>query len=77
MQLLFGGRMPKTALLDDPWYATNNIHLCTIADFTTLCRDIGIAMERTVVLTAGGKHLPAGRPANLLGEQAIFLLRRA
>ena len=77
LQLLLTGRMPKTELLGDPWYATNNIHLCTIADFIALCADVGIAVERAIVLSRGGKRLRfSGRHANLLGEQAIFLLRR-
>ena len=77
LQLLLTGRMPKTELLDDPWYATNNIHLCTIADFVALCAEIGIEVERAIVLSRGGKRLRSGaRSANLLGEQAIFLLRR-
>ena len=76
-QLLLKGRMPKTELLDDPWYATNNIHLCTIADFITLCPQLGIEVERAIVLSRGGKRLRSGaRLANLSGEQAIFLLRR-
>lgn len=76
LQLLVGGRMPKTELLDDPWYATNNIHLCTIADFVALCADIGIEVERAIVLSRGGKRLRFGaRHANMLGEQAIFVLR--
>lgn len=78
LRLLLQGRMPRTELLDDPWYATDNIHLCTIADFVALCEELGIAIERAIVLTRGGRRLGfRGRAANLFGEQAIFLLRRA
>lgn len=78
LRLLLQGRMPRTELLDEPWYATDNIHLCTIADFAALCDELGVGIERAVVLSRGGKHLRfRGRAANLLGEQAIFLLRRA
>ena len=77
LQLLLKGRMPKTELLDDPWYATNNIHLCTIADFIALCSELGIRVERAIVLSRGGQRMRfSGRHANLLGEQAIFLLSR-
>lgn len=77
LSLLLNGRMPRTALLDDPWYATDNIHLCTNADFVAFCEELGVEIEQAIVLTPGGKRLRfRGRTANLLGEQAIFLLRR-
>ncbi len=77
LSLLTAGRMPRTPLLDDPWYATDNIHLCTIADFIALCDELGVTIERAIVLTRGGRRLPfRGCASNLLGEQAIFLLRR-
>ncbi|MFN4088299.1 MAG: methionine biosynthesis protein MetW [Alphaproteobacteria bacterium] len=79
LQLLLGGRMPVTGLLDDPWHATPNIHLCTIADFLDLCRELAIGIETAVVLDASGRPITApvqSRRANLLGEQAIFMLAR-
>jgi len=78
MQLLFGGRMPMTGLLDDPWYATPNIHLCTIRDFVTLCREMGVVIEDSAVLDRHNRKVPLtadARRANLCGEQAVFLLR--
>jgi len=78
LHLLLTGRMPVTEALPEPWYETPNIHLCTICDFVALCRRCGIAIERLLVLDADGRPRAIERLgwANLLGEQALFLLRR-
>ncbi len=78
-QLLFGGKMPATDNLPDSWYATPNIHLCTIKDFLDLCRDVGAKVERAVTVNASGTKLGVSMPffmQNLFGEQAVFLLSR-
>jgi methionine biosynthesis protein MetW len=78
-KLLFGGQMPRTEYLPDRWYDTPNIHLCTINDFTDLCRDVGAKIERAVALNAYGRKLGVSMPLfaqNLFGEQAVFLLSR-
>jgi methionine biosynthesis protein MetW len=77
MQLLFAGRMPDTETLQNPWYNTPNIHLCTIRDFVELCDALGITVERFIAIDASGKPSSMGhsaRLANLLAEQALFLL---
>lgn len=79
LSLLFNGHMPITKTLDQPWYASKNIHLCTIQDFLDLVKDMGLIIEDAVVLKADGtpSSSPAeSRRANIWGEQAIFLLRR-
>lgn len=79
MQLLFGGKMPRTDNLPDRWYDTPNIHLCTIKDFVDLCHDAGAKIERAVALNAHGNKLGVAMPLfmqNLFGEQAVFLLSR-
>ncbi len=78
-KLLVGGRMPVTGGLPEPWYATPNIHLCTIRDFVMLCRELDIVIERRITVTHEGRATPftaTGLLANLLGEQAVFLLRK-
>jgi methionine biosynthesis protein MetW len=75
LQLLLGGRMPMTAALDDPWYETQNIHLCTIKDFDELCARDGIAVEQRIAVDGHGKRLD-GAPANWFGAQAVYLLHR-
>ena len=50
-----------------------------VKDFVETCRDSGISIERAIPLTRSGDAmaLPAtGRLANLLAEQALFVLRR-
>ena len=78
LRLVFGGRMPQTSSLPYKWYDTPNIHLCSIDDFRALCTDMGVKVERAVVLNSQSR--PIDMPpllANLFGEQAVFLLRRA
>ena len=63
-----------TAALPAPWYATPNIHLCTIADFRDLAADLGLTIEATVFLREGnpsGTSLP-----NILADQAVIVLTR-
>jgi methionine biosynthesis protein MetW len=79
LNLLFGGRMPRTDNLPDTWYDTPNIHFCTIKDFRELCGVVGARMDKAVALNAWGKPLRLTAPWwfwNLFGEQAVFLLRR-
>ncbi|HJS33461.1 MAG TPA: methionine biosynthesis protein MetW, partial [Alphaproteobacteria bacterium] len=74
------GRMPVTDSLVHAWYETPNIHLCTILDFVELCRVLDIAIEEGMVLDAKGRPRALRAPgflANLLGEQGLFVLKRA
>ena len=76
--LLFFGQMPVTQRLGHQWWNTPNIHLCTITDFVGLCRDLGIIIEDTVILDRFDRVRGHGFDgfANLIAEQAVFLLRR-
>lgn len=79
-QLVRSGRMPMTPTWDRPWYETPNIHPCTIRDFFVLCAQEGYAVERWLAVDNEGQQAPWRRfpgLANLFGEQALFLLRRA
>ncbi|MEM0908256.1 MAG: methionine biosynthesis protein MetW [Pseudomonadota bacterium] len=79
LALLARGEMPMTGLLPDPWWATPNIHFCTIRDFVSLCALTGADVERAIALNTSGKRIPFNAPWwfwNLFGEQAVFLLRR-
>jgi len=78
--LFFGGRMPRTENLPHTWYDTPNIHFCTIRDFVALGREMNLHVERGLALNGGGRPIgldPAGALANILAEQAVFLLRRS
>ncbi|MBN8816561.1 MAG: methionine biosynthesis protein MetW [Sphingomonas sp.] len=72
--LLWGGRMPVTRLLPVAWYATPNIHHVTIDDFRALLKERGITIEGAWFLS--GDKQTSELMANLLGEHAVFLLRR-
>jgi methionine biosynthesis protein MetW len=80
LSVMFGGRMPVTTMLSDAWFDTPNIHLCTVQDFIDLCRLMKVRIEAGFALDAMGQRLgfaaTDGR-ANLLSEQALFVLTRA
>lgn len=79
LSLLFKGRMPITRALGHFWYDTPNIHLCTIADFLALVRQVGGRIERAVALAGNEKtrKIPGNTlGANLLAEGAIFRLTK-
>ena len=78
LQLLVRGRMPVTKSLDRQWYETENIHLCTIKDFVSLCNDVNAEVSKAYSLSGSGharqiKHNAVR--ANLFGENAIFLIK--
>jgi len=78
LKLLFTGRMPVSDALPHNWYDTPNVHLCTIHDFVALCDELGIAIERCYTVSAKGsirEVRPTSSAANLLGSEAVFLLR--
>lgn len=77
--LMVRGRMPMSGALSYQWYETPNIHLCSIKDFLDLCKKLGITIERSICLDRRGNRPRVGGAlvsANLLAEQAVFLLRR-
>jgi methionine biosynthesis protein MetW len=79
LSLLAQGRMPVTASLAEPWWSTDNIHLCTLKDFTLLCEELGIRIEQAAALAEGRparRINPASALENWRAEQAIYLLSR-
>mgnify|MGYP000464502821 FL=1 len=74
LALLFGGRMPVTRTLPVSWHETPNIHLCTIDDFRATVAAHGFVIESAAFLSGGQQR--GGAFANLLAEQAVFVLRR-
>lgn len=78
--LALKGRMPMTSALDVPWYETPNIHFCTLRDFTALCDQMGLTIEKSVIVNSAGKVMTqshTGPIANLLGAECIFMLSRS
>lgn len=77
VSLAFKGCMPRTRSLPHQWYDTPNIHFCTIADFVTLCDELNITIEKSLTVNNKGLGAVIGPrifTANLMGEQAVFLL---
>jgi methionine biosynthesis protein MetW len=79
LDLMTRGRMPATRALPTPWWSTDNIHLCTVRDFTELCDDLDLRIEACAAL-ADGKPARSIDPKrgleNWRAESAIFLLSR-
>ena len=80
VQLAIGGRMPVNRHMPYEWWNTPNIHFCTIRDFHGLCDVIGARVLSRHVLRGDGEPIglagTAGWSANLLGQQAVFMLER-
>lgn len=74
--LAFRGRMPVTDSLPYQWFDTPNIHLCTIRDFEALASELGLKIEKRVLIDASGHRVSglATRAPNLLAERAVYSL---
>ncbi len=72
--LALGGRMPVTRSLPVSWHETANIHFCTVDDFRALAAELGLRVESAAFLSGGRRRGAA--LANLLAEQAVFVLAR-
>jgi len=85
LSLLAGGRMPRTNTLDYFWWATPNIHLCTLADFVDLTRECGATIVEAHALNDNGttaKMNPASLThgylgPNLFAQGGVFLLKKS
>jgi methionine biosynthesis protein MetW len=78
LSLLGHGRMPRTKTLDNAWYDTPNIHLCTIADFVSLAKVCEAEIEQSLALGQDGRTKAMQAEAwipNLMAQGAIFLMR--
>ena len=77
-RLLISGRMPVQDSARH-WYDTDNIHPCTLHDFVRLCDQLGLRIERGLLVRRGRAPRELHQPgwyANMFGEQGIFLLTR-
>ena len=79
LDLLISGAMPITRVLPEPWWATANIHLCTVRDFTRLCDELGLTIEACAALIEGAPARaidPKRAIENWRAEAALFVLSR-
>ena len=77
VQMLFFGVMPVSQTLSEPWYSTENIHLCTIKDFLGLCELLNISIVkafRNTNYTIKKINKPDSYINNLLSIEGIFVL---
>jgi methionine biosynthesis protein MetW len=76
-QILFFGVMPAAKGLSEPWYSTENIHLCTIKDFIKLCELLNISINkafRNSNYSIKKITKPNSYINNLLSIEGIFVL---
>jgi len=77
LTVFLGGKMPVTETLPDKWYETQNIHLCTVADFENLCSELDIVIEEKKILNAKGEVSSISSSwSNLLSSAVIYRLSR-
>ena len=76
--LALRGTMPVSRTLPHPWFATPNIHLCTLRDFERLAAAEGLRVTARRLLDEDGRAAPerAERRPNLLAAGAAYLLNR-
>jgi methionine biosynthesis protein MetW len=77
--LLARGRMPMTAQLPVNWHETENQHLCSLLDFADLAVGTGWQVDGVTAVSDGREGATALRAthlANLLAEEAVFVLGR-
>lgn len=67
------GNMPVSRDLPYQWYDTPNVHLCTLHDFESFCRDHRVAVLDRRVMT-GEKEV--GLLPNLFGSTAVYRFQR-
>ncbi len=73
--LLLRGRMPVSRELPLPWHETTNIHLSTLLDLEALFAEVGLTVQRRVLLGVRRRPLRIRTGANLTAAGAIYLLR--
>lgn len=77
--LLLQGHVAMPGAFHHRWYDTPNIHPCTIADFVGLCEELDVRIRRAVSIDRRERIRRNSTPrplANLIDEQAIFLLSK-
>ena len=85
LSLLAEGRMPRTRTLDYSWWATPNIHLCTLADFVDLANECGATIVEAYALDehGGSRKVQPGSLShgwmgpNLFAQGGVFLLKKS
>jgi methionine biosynthesis protein MetW len=76
--LMLRGTMPVSRTLPHPWFATPNIHLCTLRDFERLAAAEGLRVSARRLLDEDGRAASprTERRPNLLASGAAYHLTR-
>ncbi len=78
LDLLIKGSMPMTKTLSEPWYLTQNIHLCTIKDFVLICELLKISIDKAYRISENGSAKSIDSPEsffnNLFSVEGVFLI---
>ncbi|MDD3154778.1 MAG: methionine biosynthesis protein MetW [Victivallaceae bacterium] len=75
-ELFFCGRMPRGRHLPYEWFNTPNIHLGTLTDFHTLCRERHIRIVSAEPLGRIHGILPKWCWPNLFAHSCVFVLEK-
>jgi methionine biosynthesis protein MetW len=75
LQLLLGGKAPRTPMLPYTWHDTPNIRVLAVKDFLDFCREEGLRIVDRLFLTPDYGRQPAFM-ANLLASMAIFVVEK-
>ena len=77
---LLTGRMPTSPYLNENWYDTPNIRLCTFKDFIDLSKVSDFKITKKISLMGSGKILPfnnfSNSYSNFFAYNALFLIAR-
>jgi len=72
IQLLLKGMAPVTKSLPFSWHDSPNIHVVSLKDFDAFCRELGVKVEKRVLLVKARQRAIRIAP-NLFTEQAIYV----
>ncbi len=77
MQLALTGKMPVSSALPHEWYATPNLHLCSLKDFENLCQKLDVEIiERKLTNSFGKSTMLMNLAPNLFTEVALYKLKQ-
>ncbi len=77
VQLLLNGKMPVTDDLKLTWYDTNNIHLCTMKDFSQLIKEMNLNAEEVFGISRNKKIIKSNKLfLNFFSAHAVFLITK-
>jgi len=74
LELGLGGKMPVIESLPYPWYATPNIHLCSLEDFMAWAGEARVEIIESHVLSHGEVR-PLREDDNLFAEEVLFVVQ--